>query len=126
MFAGSPSKLQEEVPSKTEDGSVKRFRRHSSNASQEEKRKKAKVSSVSSGNISEDEEEFEHEHEHEHQHEFSDEEFSAQVFEDAPDWAKVMMEYLKQFTLKMTISNKALGSKLNKLSSEFQEFKRER
>ena len=72
MFAGSPSKLQEEVPSKTEDGSVKRFRRHSSNASQEEKRKKAKVSSVSSGNISEDEEESEHEHE------FSDEEFSAQ------------------------------------------------
>ena len=115
MFAGSPSKLQEEVPSKTEDGSVKRFRRHSSNASQEEKRKKAKVSSVSSGNISEDEEESEHEHE-----------FSAQVFEDAPDWAKAMMEYLKQFTLKMSISNKALGSKLNKLSSEFQEFKREK
>ena len=120
MFAGSPSKLQEEVPSKTEDGSVKRFRRHSSNASQEEKRKKGKVSSVSSGNISEDEEESEHEHE------FSDEEFSAQVFEDAPDWAKAMMEYLKQFTLKMSTSNKALGSKLNKLSSEFQEFKREK
>ena len=120
MFAGSPSKLQEEVPSKTEDGSVKRFRRHSSNASQEEKRKKAKVSSVSSGNISEDEEESEHEHE------FSDEEFSAQVFEDAPDWAKAMMEYLKQFTLKMSTSNKALCSKLNKLSSEFQEFKREK
>ena len=43
MFAGSPSKLQEEVPSKTEDGSVKRFRRHSSNASQEEKRKKPRL-----------------------------------------------------------------------------------
>ena len=67
MFAGSPSKLQEEVPSTTEDGSVKRSRRHSFNASQEEKSKKAKVSSVSSGNISEDEEESEHE--------FSDEEF---------------------------------------------------
>ena len=120
MFAGSPSKLQEEVPSKTEDGSVKRFQRHSSNASQEEKMKKAKLSSVSSGNISEDEEESEHEQE------FSDEEFSAQVFEDAPDWAKAMMEYLKQFTLKMSISNKALGLKLNKLSSEFQEFKREK
>ena len=86
--------------------------------SQEEKREKAKVSSVSSGNISEDEEESEHD--------FSDEEFSAQVFEDAPDWAKAMMEYLKQFTLKMTSLNKALSSKLNKLSSEFQEFKRER
>ena len=120
MFAGSPSKLQEEVPPETEDGSVKRFRRHSSNASQEEKRKKAKISSVSSGNISEDEEESEHEYE------FSDEEFSAQVLEDAPDWAKAMMKYLKQFTLKMSISNKALGSKLNKLSSEFQEFKREK
>ena len=114
MFAGSPSKLHEEVHSTTEDGSVKRSRRHSSNAPQEEKRKKAKVSSVSSGNISEDDEESEHE--------FSDKEFSAQVFEDAPDWAKAMMEYLKQFSS----SNKALGSKLNKLSSEFQEFKREK
>ena len=37
-----------------------------------------------------------------------------------------MMEYLKQFTLKMSTSSKALGSKLNKLSSEFQEFKREK
>ena len=37
-----------------------------------------------------------------------------------------MMEYLKQFTLKMSTLNKALGSKLNKLSSEFQEFKREK
>ena len=73
---------------------------------------------MSSGNISEDEEESEHE--------FSDEEFSAQVFEDAPDWTKATMEYLKQFTLKMSSSNKALGSKLNKLSSEFQEFKREK
>ena len=118
MFAGYPSKLQEEVPSTTEDGSVKRSRRHSSNASQEEKRKKAKVSSVSSGNISQDEEESEHE--------FSDDEFSAQVFEDVPDWAKAMTEYLKQFTLKMSSSNKAVGSKLNKLSSEFQEFKLEK
>ena len=109
MFAGSPSKLQEEVLSTTEDGSVKRSRRHSSNASQEEKRKKAKASSVSSGNISEGEEESERE--------FSDEEFSAHVLEDASDRAKAMMEYLKQFTLKMSSSNKALGSKLNKLSS---------
>ena len=84
MFAGSPSNLKEEVPSTTEDGYVKRSQRHSSNASQEEKRKKAKVSLVSSGNISEDEEESEHK--------FSDEEFSVQVFEDAPDWAKAMME----------------------------------
>ena len=82
------------------------------------KGKKAKVSSVSSGNISEDEEESEHD--------FSNEEFSAQVFEDASDWAKAMMEYLKQFTLKMTSSNKVLSSKLNKLSSEFQEFKRKK
>ena len=82
------------------------------------KKEKAKVSSVSSGNISEDEEESEHD--------FSDEEFSAQVFEDAPDWAKAMMEHLKQFTLKMTSLNKALSSKLNKLSSEFHEFKREK
>ena len=81
------------------------------------KGKKTKVSSVSSGNISEDEEESEHEHE------FSDEEFSAQVSEDALDWAKAMMEYLKQFTLKMSTSNKALCSKLNKLSSDIQEFK---
>ena len=48
------------------------------------------------------------------------------MFEDAPEWAKAVMKYLKQFTLKMTSSNKALGSKLNKLSSEFQEFKREK
>ena len=39
---------------------------------------------------------------------------------------KAMMEYLKQFTLKMTNSNKVLGSKLNKLISEFQDFKREK
>ena len=79
MFAGSPSKLQELVPTTSEDGPVKRSRRHSPSTSQKEKRKKAKVSSVSSGNISEDEEESEHE--------FSEEEFSAQVFEDAYDWA---------------------------------------
>ena len=96
-----PSKLQEEVPSTTEDGSVKRSRRHSSDASQEEKRKKAKVSSVSSGSICEDEEESEHE--------FS-EEFSVQVFEDASDWAKAMIEYLKQLTLKMSSSNKSQHS----------------
>ena len=48
------------------------------------------------------------------------------MFEDAPDWAEAMMEHLKQFTLKMSVSNNALGSKLNKLSSEFQEFKREK
>ena len=82
------------------------------------KGKKVNVSSVSSGNISEDEEESEHD--------FSDEEFSAQVFEDAPDWAEAMIEYLKHFILKMTSSNKALSSKLNKLGSEFQEFKREK
>ena len=48
------------------------------------------------------------------------------MFEDALDWAKAMKEYLKQFTLKMSNSTKALGSKLNKLRSEFQEFKREK
>ena len=119
-----PGNRQEEVQEtlsssfKIMDDTTKRPRRTSSNTSQEESRKKVRIGSRSpSGGIIESEDEEDSD--------FSDEEFNLHLMDDAPEWARAMMVHLKNFTKKIHTSCSALNTKLNSLTMEMHNIRRE-
>ena len=100
------------------DDTKKRTRRTSSNTSQEELRKKVRIGSRSpSGGIIESEDEEENY--------FSDEEFNLHLMDNAPEWARTIMVHLKNFTKKIHASYLVLNTKLNSLTMEMHNTRRE-
>ena len=100
------------------DNTTKRPGRTSWNNSHEESRKKVRIGSRSpSGKIIESEDEEESD--------FSDEEFSLHLMDNAPEWACAMMVHLKNFTRKIHTSYLALNTKLNSLTMEMHNVRRE-